>query len=88
MVDDKPGKDFVMKALVEQLLVHLLRSIRPRVARRARASRVGLVDRRIRVRLIDAFSVDQDFNTKNRLAASYPILFIFPVFQEVAYWAL
>ena len=46
---ERPGKEIVMRALVEQVLVHLLRNYStPRLSEELELSRVGLVDRRIR----------------------------------------
>ncbi len=73
LIDEEPGKEFVMHALVAQLLVHLLR--RYSTARRSdelELSRVGLVDRRIRrsVELMHA-QLDQDLSLKSLAAASH-----------------
>jgi len=70
---EKPGRDLVMRALVEQLLVHVLRNYA--TARRSEElelSRVGLVDRRIRrsVELMHT-QLDQDLSLKALAAASY-----------------
>src|SRR4029078_3041294 len=49
LATEKPGREIVMRALVEQLLVHILRSYStPRLSEELELSRVGLVDRRIR----------------------------------------
>jgi AraC family transcriptional regulator len=69
----KPGRDIVMRALVEQLLVHILRNYStPRLSEELELSRVGLVDRRIRrsVELMHT-QLDQDLNLKALAAASY-----------------
>jgi AraC family transcriptional regulator len=73
LIDEEPGKELVMRALVEQMLVHLLR--RYSTTRRSdelELSRVGLVDRRIRrsVELIHA-QLDQDLSLKSLAAASH-----------------
>ena len=73
LIDEEPGKEFVIRALVEQVVVHLLR--RHSTARRSdelELSRVGLVDRRIRrsVELMHA-QLDQDLSLKSLAAASY-----------------
>lgn len=70
---ERPGKEIVMRALVEQVLVHLLRNYS--TARRSEElelSRVGLVDRRIRrsVELMHT-QLDQDLSLKALAAASY-----------------
>ena len=70
---DKPGKEIVMRALVEQTLVHLLRNYStPRISEELELSRVGLVDRRIRrsVELMHS-QIDQDLTLKSLAAASY-----------------
>ena len=70
---EKPGKDIVMRALVEQLLVQLLRNYStPRLSEELELSRVGLVDRRIR-RSIELMhtQVDQELTLKALAAASY-----------------
>jgi AraC-like DNA-binding protein len=71
--DEEPGKEFVMRAVVEQIVVHLLR--RHSTTRRSdelELSRVGLVDRRIRrsVELMHA-QLDQDLSLKSLAAASH-----------------
>ena len=71
--DDKPGKEIVMRALVEQVLVHVLRNYsQPRLYDQLELSRVGLVDRRIRrsVELMHT-QLDQDLSLKTLAAASY-----------------
>ncbi len=73
LVTDKPGKEIVMRSLVEHLLVHLLRSYAtPRRSEELELSRVGLVDRRIRrsVELMHT-QLDQDLTLKALAAASY-----------------
>jgi AraC-like DNA-binding protein len=70
---DKPGKEIVLRALVEQALVHILRNYAtPRLSEELELSRVGLVDRRIRrsVELMHT-QLDQDLNLKALAAASY-----------------
>ncbi|HEV8427174.1 MAG TPA: helix-turn-helix domain-containing protein [Pyrinomonadaceae bacterium] len=70
---EKPGKEIVLRALVEQALVHLLRNYStPRLSEELELSRVGLVDRRIRrsVELMHA-QLDQDLTLKALAAASY-----------------
>ena len=49
LATEKPGRAIVMRALVEQLLVHILRNYStPLLSEELELSRVGLVDRRIR----------------------------------------
>lgn len=70
---EKPGKEIVLRALVEQALVHLIRNYStPRLAEELELSRVGLVDRRIRrsVELMHT-QLDQDLTLKALAAASY-----------------
>ena len=70
---EEPGKQIVMRALVEQTLVHLLRNYStPRISEELEISRVGLVDRRIRrsVELMHS-QIDQDLTLKSLAAASY-----------------
>jgi len=70
---EKPGKEIVMRALVEQTLVHLLRNYsRPRLSEELELSRAGLIDRRIR-RSIELMhtQLDQDLTLKSLAAASY-----------------
>jgi len=69
----KPGHKIVMRALIEQLLVQLLRQ--HSIARRSdelELSRVGLIDRRIRrsVELMHS-QLDQDLSLRDLAAASY-----------------
>ena len=62
-----------MRALVEQVLVHVLRNYsQPRLSDQLELSRVGLVDRRIRrsVELMHT-QLDQDLTLKALAAASY-----------------
>ena len=71
--DDKPGKDIVLRALGEQLLVHALRNYaQPRRSEELELSRAGLVDRRIR-RSVELMytQLDQDLTLKALAAASY-----------------
>jgi len=70
---EKPGKEIVLRALVEQALVHILRSYAtPKLSEELELSRVGLVDRRIRrsVELMHT-QLDQDLTLKALAAASY-----------------
>ena len=69
----KPGREIIMRALIEQLLVQLLRQ--HSIARRSdelEFSRVGLIDRRIRrsVELMHS-QLDQDLSLRDLAAASY-----------------
>ena len=73
LATEKPGREIVMRALVEQLLVHILRNYStPRLSEELELSRVGLVDRRIRrsVELMHT-QLDQDLTLKALAAASY-----------------
>lgn len=73
LAGEKPGKEIVMRALVEQTLVHMLRNYStPRLSEELELSRVGLVDRRIRrsVELMHT-QLDQDLTLKELAAASY-----------------
>ncbi len=70
---EKPGKEIVLRALVEQALVHTLRNYAtPKLSEELELSRVGLVDRRIRrsVELMHT-QLDQDLTLKALAAASY-----------------
>jgi AraC family transcriptional regulator len=70
---DKPGKEIIVRALVEQLIVQLLRGYSiARLSDELELSRVGLVDRRIRrsVELMHT-QLDQDLSLKEVAAASY-----------------
>jgi AraC-like DNA-binding protein len=70
---EQPGKEIIMRALVEQALVHVLRNYStPRLSEELELSRVGLVDRRIRrsVELMHT-QLDQDLTLKALAAASY-----------------
>ena len=73
LAGQKPGKEIVMRALVEQTLVHILRNYStPRLSEELELSRVGLVDRRIR-RSIELMytQIDQDLTLRELAAASY-----------------
>lgn len=73
LTSEKPGQEIVLHALVEQLMVHVLRSYaQPRRSDELELSRVGLVDRRIRrsVELMNT-QLDQDLTLKELAAASY-----------------
>ena len=73
LATQKPGREIVMRALVEQLLVHILRNYStPRRSEELELSRVGLVDRRIRrsVELMHA-QLDQNLTLKALAAESY-----------------
>jgi len=73
LADEKPGKNIVIRALAEQVLVHLLRKYSAtRRSDELELSRVGLVDRRIRrsVELMHA-QLDQDLSLRTLAAASY-----------------
>jgi len=79
LVDDKPGKDIVIRAVAEQALVHILRNhSTTRRSDELEISRVGLVDRRIRrsVELMHA-QLDQDLSLRTLAAASYLSTFHF-----------
>src|ERR1044072_2284580 len=70
---EKPGKEIVIRALVEQALVHILRNYAtPKLSEELELSRVGLVDRSIRrsVELVHT-QLDQDLTLKALAAASY-----------------
>lgn len=70
---DRAGKEIVMRALVEQVMVHILRNYStPRLSEDLELSRVGLIDRRIRrsVELMHT-QLDQDLTLKALAAASY-----------------
>lgn len=73
LTDEQPGKEIVLHALVEQLMVQVLRNYaQPRRSEALELSRVGLVDRRIRrsVELMHT-QLDQDLTLKALAAASY-----------------
>lgn len=73
LLADEPGREIVMRALVEQMLVQVLRQ--HSIARRSdelEISRVGLIDRRIRksIELMHS-QLDQNLSLKDLAAASY-----------------
>ena len=71
--DEKPGREIVLGALVEQLVVHVLRHYSSiRRSEELELSRVGLIDRRIR-RSIELMhnQLEQDLSLKEIAAASY-----------------
>lgn len=73
LAGEKPGREIIMRALVEQVLVHILRNYSmPRLSEDLELSRVGLIDRRIRrsVELMHT-QLDQDLSLKALAAASY-----------------
>lgn len=73
LTNERPGKEIVMHALIEQLLVHVLRNYsQPRRSEQLELSRAGLVDRRIRrsVELMHT-QLDQDLTLRALAAASY-----------------
>jgi AraC-like DNA-binding protein len=73
LTDEKPGREIVLGALVEQVVVHLLRNYsNMRRSEQLELSRVGLIDRRIRrsVELMHS-QLDQDLSLKEIAAASY-----------------
>lgn len=73
LTDEKPGKEIVMRALVEQLLVQVLRNYaQARRSEQLELSRAGLVDRRIR-RSVELMytQLDQELTLKAIAAASY-----------------
>lgn len=73
LLAEDAGKEIVMHALLEQVLVQLLRNhSRARRSDELELSRVGLIDRRIRrsVELMHA-QLDQDLSLKTIAAASY-----------------
>jgi len=79
LLADQPGREIVMRALVEQLLVQILRQ--HSIARRSdelEISRVGLIDRRIRksIELMHS-QLDQNLSLKDLAAASYLSTFHF-----------
>ena len=70
---ESPGKEIIVRALVEQLVVQLLRNYSAaRLSEELELSRVGLVDRRIR-RSVELMytQLDQDLSLKDVAAASY-----------------
>jgi len=79
LLADQPGREIVMRALVEQSLVQILRQ--HSIARRSdelEISRVGLIDRRIRksIELMHG-QLDQNLSLKDLAAASYLSTFHF-----------
>lgn len=79
LVNEEAGKDIVMRALVEQQIVHILRNYSTsRRSDELELSRVGLVDRRIRrsVELMHA-QLDQELSLNTLAAASYLSTFHF-----------
>lgn len=73
LTDERPGREIVLGALVEQIVVHLLRQYsNMRRSEELELSRVGLIDRRIRrsVELMNA-QLEQDLSLKEIAAASY-----------------
>jgi AraC family transcriptional regulator len=73
LTDEKPGREIVLGALVDQVVVHLLRNYSNiRRSEQLELSRVGLIDRRIRrsVELMHA-QLEQDLSLKQIAAASY-----------------
>jgi AraC-like DNA-binding protein len=73
LADEKPGKEIVMSALLEQLLVQVLRNYtQPHRSEELELSRAGLVDRRIR-RSVELMytQLDQELTLKAIAAASY-----------------
>ncbi len=72
LTDEKPGREIVLGALVDQVVVHLLRNYSNiRRSEQLELSRVGLIDRRIRrsVELMHA-QLEQDLSLKEIAAAS------------------
>jgi AraC family transcriptional regulator len=70
---EKPGRDIVMRAVVEQLIVQILRRYAvPKRSEELELSRVGLIDRRIRrsVELMHS-QLDQELSLRDLAAASY-----------------
>lgn len=79
MLDAAPGHEAVIAAVVEQLVIHLLRHYATfRRTASLELSRVGLVDRRIRraIELMVA-QLDQDLSLKDLATASYLSTFHF-----------
>lgn len=73
LTDERAGREIVVGALVEQVVVHLLRHYANiRRSEELELSRVGLIDRRIRrsVELMHA-QLEQDLSLKEIAAASY-----------------
>jgi AraC-like DNA-binding protein len=70
---EKPGRDIVMRAIVEQLIVQILRRYAvPKHSEELELSRVGLIDRRIRrsVELMHS-QLDQELSLRDLAAAAY-----------------
>ena len=79
LVAENAGKEIFMRALIQQLVVQLLREFaRPRFSDELELSRVGLIDRRIRksVELMHT-QLDQELSLKSLAAASYLSTFHF-----------
>ena len=79
LLAEKPGREIVMRAIVGQVMVQILRA--HSIARRSdelEISRVGLIDRRIRrsIELMHS-QLDQDLSLKDLAAASYLSTFHF-----------
>jgi AraC-like DNA-binding protein len=73
LMSHNPGQDIVMRAVVDQILVQILRRYSiPRRSEELELSRVGLIDRRIRrsIELMHS-QLDQDLSLKDLAAASY-----------------
>jgi AraC family transcriptional regulator len=73
LLAENPGREIVMRALIEQILVQLLRNhSQARRSDELELSRVGLIDRRIRrsVELMHA-QLDQDLSLRTIASASY-----------------
>jgi AraC family transcriptional regulator len=76
---DAPGREIVLAAIIEQVVVHVLREFsNMRRSDDLELSRVGLVDRRIRlaVELMNA-QLDRDLSLQEIAAASYSSPFHF-----------
>jgi AraC-like DNA-binding protein len=87
LTDERPGREIVLGALVDQIVVHLLRQYSNiRRSEELELSRVGLIDRRIRrsVELMHA-QLEQELSLKEIAAASYLSPFHFVrVFKKLA----
>ncbi len=73
LLSEKPGKEILMRAMVEQVLVEILRThARTHRSAELEFSRVGIIDRRIRrsVELMHT-QLDQDLSLRDLAAASY-----------------
>jgi len=73
LLSERPGKEIVMRALVEQVMVEILRTYaRTQRSAELEFSRVGIIDRRIRrsVELMHT-QLDQDLSLRHLAAASY-----------------